>query len=111
MWRKKRNQGIPNRIALASTLKTDVIDSYSVTHIMFMSQPIPFLPLFMLDFGLVETRNHILSAVFAHLFMFNIERPLPVGLFQTVQAFAVNCYNLLQCSLFHTPNNLPAVPP
>ena len=31
--------------------------------------------------------------------MFNIERPLPVGLFQTVQAFAVNCHNLLQCSL------------
>lgn len=34
--------------------------------------------------------------------MFNMERPLPVGLFQTVQAFAVNCYNLLQCSLFHS---------
>ena len=39
---------------------------------------------------------------FCSLFTFHMERPLPVGLFQTVQAFAVNCYNLLQCSLFHS---------
>ena len=37
---------------------------------------------------------------FCSLFMFNMEKPLPVGLFQTVQAFAVNRHNLLQSSIF-----------
>lgn len=98
---KKRNQRIPNRIALASTLKTDVIDSYSVTHNMFMSQPIPFLHYSCWTLGWLK-HWIIFYLLFCSLFMFNMERPLPVGLFQTVQAFAVNCYNLLQCSLFHS---------
>lgn len=60
---KKRNQRIPNRLVLGSTLKTDVIGSYSYYVIV---ATITISVLFMLDSGLVETLNHILSAVFAH---------------------------------------------
>ena len=87
------NQRIPNRIVLGSTLKTDVIDSYSSCCNQYHFCTI--------HAGLWigwNTESYSICC-FCSLFMFNLERPLPVGLFQTVQAFAVNCHNLLQCSL------------